>query len=120
MMLLALLALAYTSMDEGCTLRKPASCGKDPKTLQSICKQTYAECEAFEGCTDAERPFMCSNGECEADFTQCKEKYFNCDGLKYSNKYEEVHGRHMPQDMRDSSQFLRFRLSVEVQRRSLC
>lgn len=83
--------LCYRSVDEGCNNIQPALCGINKKTREKICKKTYEECNAFEGCTDPQYPFLCSNGECAKNFYYCEEKFFNCDKLKYCNKYAKMY-----------------------------
>ena len=47
-----------------------------------ICKASYKECDAFQGCSDTRFPYLCSNGECAENFDSCQEKYFNCENIE--------------------------------------
>lgn len=78
----AILASLYTSLDAGCTPQKPALCGKNPVTSALICKKTYDECDPFEGCTDPSKPFLCADADCASNFSMCKDKFFNCDDME--------------------------------------
>ena len=74
------------SIDTGCIPQKPALCRINPITHKPICKEKYEACEGFEGCTDPQYPYLCSNGDCAESFSKCNIKYFNCNNLKLYNK----------------------------------
>ena len=74
--------LPYLSADTGCSDSQPALCKIDPITKTSICKEKYEDCEGFEGCTNPDMPYICSNGECAENFLKCSMKYFNCENLR--------------------------------------
>lgn len=76
------LAASLRSIDRGCTTSYPNLCRLNPQTREPICKEKYADCDGFEGCSDPRNPYLCSNGECAENFAKCNVKYYNCENLK--------------------------------------
>lgn len=89
-LLFLLLNTSIRSIDTGCSVDKPALCSVKHKTNEKTCKDKYENCDGFEGCTNPEYPYLCSNGECAVNFANCSEKYYNCEKIKYFNKRSEV------------------------------
>ena len=78
----AVLICYVTSIDTGCTAIKPYLCPRSVSVDKPVCRKSYEECDAFEGCTDSSRPYLCSNGECAMNFSECREKFISCDNLE--------------------------------------
>ena len=81
-LVLSLLLTLYAAADKGCTQNAPVLCSRDKVNDTRICKKTVEECDAFAGCNDPSKPFLCPNGDCATDFFTCKDKYFVCKDLE--------------------------------------
>lgn len=73
----------YKTFDPGCSENYPKRCPNFNELPTPICVENYSECEPFEGCTNSQKPFLCSNGECAENFLDCSEKYTTCSSSKY-------------------------------------
>ena len=71
-MITTLLLLAVSIKTE-CPSLTPFECS------DRTCVEEPSECKPFPGCIKPTKPFLCSNGECALNHTQCTEKFFQCE-----------------------------------------
>lgn len=79
-----LLAKINQAYDPGCSPEYPRRCPNSHVSDTPICEDNYLKCEAFQGCSSSEAPYLCPNGECALNFKYCRVKTLDCESAHFS------------------------------------